>query len=67
MVTRLGHCVGGLAIANLGSSGRLLAEEGVTLPVWITGRAAGAAGYLESLVAGVRTGVEVATVLKERA
>jgi hypothetical protein len=61
--TRLEHEVSGLAVANLEASGRLvLAGEG-SAEVWVAGRAAGAADYLESLSSGVRVGRAIAEML----
>jgi hypothetical protein len=63
MASRLGYLVRGLSVCNLERNGRVAAEDGASLPVWVIGRAGGADGYLESLSSGVRAGVEIARVL----
>jgi hypothetical protein len=63
MASRLGHTVRGLTIENLSPKGRLAVGEAATLPVWVAGRTAGAAGYLESLRSGIRAAQDVATFL----
>jgi hypothetical protein len=62
-VTRIGEVRRGLAACNVDEAGRLQVEGEAADAVWITGRAAGARSYLESLAAGVRTGAAVAEAL----
>lgn len=59
IASRLGHAAEGWAVVNVGASGRLLAASEQPAPVWVVGRAGGAAGYLESLESGVRAAVDV--------
>jgi Glucose inhibited division protein A len=63
MASRLEHETRGVMVTNLGPGGRLISDGDGPLPVWVTGRAGGAEGYLESLAAGVRTAVDVAAAL----
>lgn len=53
VATRLQHSVQGLAVKTLGDDGRLMAQGLAIGPVWVSGRAGGATGYLESLASGV--------------
>ena len=62
-VTRIGGEVRGLVACNVDETGRLRVDGPQADTVWITGRAGGAQGYLESLAAGVRTGAAVAETL----
>ena len=62
-VTRMGEVRRGLVACNVDEAGRLQGDRGEADAVWITGRAAGARSYLESLAAGVRTGAAVAEAL----
>ena len=59
IASRLAHTVRGLVIENVGAGGRLGGDEVAGVPIWVTGRAGGSAGYLQSLEAGARTGREV--------
>ncbi|MCE5252776.1 MAG: FAD-dependent oxidoreductase [Actinomycetia bacterium] len=54
VASRLGHEVIGLVVTNVDRTGRLTVAGCPPLPVWIAGRAGGAADYLESLASGVR-------------
>ena len=66
VVARAARSLEGMVVVNAGEAGA------VTLPgvgggaVWVTGRCAGATGYLESLQMGVRTGEAIARSLQGR-
>ncbi len=51
--SRLGQTISGLSVVNTDSEGRCLASGLNGTAVWVSGRAAGAAGYLGSLRSGV--------------
>ena len=61
--SRLEHTVVGERVGNLTNGGRLNPGAGRGAPLWVTGRAAGAETYLESLAAGARVAEEVVAVL----
>jgi len=65
VMSRRGYKVRGFVVKSLAHGGRLLTKGEGVLPVWVAGRAAGAAGYLESLASGARVGAEVAAYLRE--
>jgi hypothetical protein len=54
--TRLAQSVRGLALRNVDSRGRFVGSGVGQGRVWVAGRAAGAAGYVESLRSGVTVG-----------
>ncbi|MCX8033378.1 MAG: FAD-dependent oxidoreductase [Thermoleophilia bacterium] len=58
--SRPGYTVSGGVVQGLTGAGRVVSGRGDLLPVWVTGRAAGACGYLESLSSGMQTAEEVA-------
>lgn len=62
-ISRPGQTVRGLVVSNMEKNGRLRGRSGEPLPVWVTGRTAGAHDYLESLETGLRTGEAVARTL----
>jgi hypothetical protein len=62
-VTRIGRVMRALVVTNVDKVGRLCAPGSGQTVAWVTGQAAGAQGYLESLAAGVRTGMSVADAL----
>lgn len=57
--SRPGYTVSGGVVQGLAGAGRVVSGNGEVLPVWVTGRAAGASGYLGSLSSGMQTAVEV--------
>ena len=63
MATRRAHSVRGLAIMNADARGWLTLGAGGPGGVWITGRAAGTADYLGSLISGVRVGGAIVLAL----
>ncbi|OFW67101.1 MAG: hypothetical protein A2Y74_08605 [Actinobacteria bacterium RBG_13_63_9] len=64
MASRPLQHVRGLVVTNVSQSGRLVVEGGPAKAIWVTGRASGATGYLESLLSGVRTGIDVAAAVR---
>ena len=64
MASRPLQRVRGLVVTNVSQSGRLVVEGGPAKAIWVTGRASGATGYLESLLSGVRTGIDVAAAVR---
>lgn len=64
VITRLRREEEGLVVVGLDEGGRLRVCERGGGAVWVTGRAAGAKDYLESLAGGVRTGLLVAESLR---
>ncbi len=62
VMIRPGHMASGLAVANVDETGSVMGRK-EPVPVWITGRTAGAKEYVESLEAGISTGLAVARVL----
>jgi hypothetical protein len=65
MASRLGYLVRGLVI-RAAEDGRVLAHGVPIGPVWVAGRAGGAADHLESLASGVRVAQSVLTHVSER-
>ena len=63
-VARMEEVRRGLVARNVDEAGRLQVDGAEGDLVWITGRAAGARSYLESLAAGMRTGAAVAEALE---
>jgi len=66
IASRLHHAVAGLVITGLAPGGRLEIDWCPPPPIWLTGRAAGAGSYLESLRSGVEVGAAVAAELTGR-
>ncbi len=64
--SRLGHTVRALVVTSLAPGGRLTLDSCEEPWIWVAGRAAGAAGYVESLRSGARVAEEVAEELAER-
>ena len=62
--SRPGQTIRGLAVASLDARGRLALQLCWKPRIWVAGRAAGAAGYLDSLRSGVCVGREVARILR---
>jgi hypothetical protein len=64
--SRLGHTIQALRVTSLTAGGRLAVDRREGPWIWVSGRAAGAAGYLESLRSGVSVALEVAWALADR-
>jgi hypothetical protein len=64
IASRVPLVVRALAVAGLGDAGRACVG-GRSLPIWVIGRAGGAADYVASLDSGVRAAVDIASVLHE--
>lgn len=67
MASRPGHRVAGLILKTFGRGGRLAVGQDSSATIWVTGRAGGATGYLESLASGVRVARDVKRVLSVHA
>jgi Glucose inhibited division protein A len=65
IATRVPLVVQARAVTGLGDAGRAWVE-GRPLPLWVIGRASGAADYVASLSSGVRAAVDIASVLDGR-
>ncbi|MFH0917421.1 MAG: FAD-dependent oxidoreductase [bacterium] len=63
--SRRGYTVHALVVTGLDPGGRLAVDSHTRPRIWVTGRAAGADGYLESLRSGARVAEEVARELAE--
>ncbi len=64
VASRPGYVAEGMWVTNVDDSGRLESADGARGAVWVTGRAAGARSYLDSLAAGMRTAEAVARALE---